>query len=37
VTLFTTVGTVAYQAYWKNSGLQVAITESTSIVKAPAT
>jgi len=35
VTLFTTVGTVAYQAYWKNSGLQVAITESTSIVKAP--
>lgn len=34
VTLFTTVGTVAYQAYWKNSGLQAAITESTSVVKA---
>lgn len=37
VTTFTTVGTVAYMAFWKNSGLQTAITESTSIVKAAPT
>ena len=35
VALFTTVGTTAYMAFWKNTGLQTAITESTSIVKAP--
>lgn len=35
VTTFTTVGTVAYMAFWKNTGLQTAITDSTSIVKPP--
>jgi hypothetical protein len=35
-TIFTTVGTAAYYAYWQHTGLETALTTSTSIVKAPA-
>jgi hypothetical protein len=33
VTLFTTVGTVAYQAFWSHTGLETALTEKTSVVQ----
>lgn len=35
ITLFATVGTVAYNAFWQHTGLERAVTNSTSIVKAP--
>ncbi len=31
VTIFTTVGTVAYTAFWKNTALEPALTAATSI------
>lgn len=34
-TIFTTVGTAAYYAFWQHTGLETALTTSTSIVKAP--
>jgi len=34
--IFTTVGTAAYYGYWKNTGLEAALTSTTSIIKAPA-
>ena len=34
--IFTTVGTAAYYAYWQHTGLEAALTTSTSVVKAPA-
>lgn len=33
--IFTTVGTAAYYAFWQHTGLETALTTSTSIVKAP--
>lgn len=34
--IFTTVGTAAYYAFWQHTGLESALTVSTSVVKAPA-
>lgn len=34
--IFTTFGTAAYYAFWQHTGLEAALTTSTSIVKAPA-
>ncbi len=35
ITLFATVGSVAYYAFWQHTGLEPAITEKTSVVGAP--
>ena len=35
-TIFTTVGTAAYYAFWQHTGIQSALTASTSVVKAKA-
>jgi hypothetical protein len=34
--IFTTIGTAAYYAFWQHTGLEAALTTSTSVVKAPA-
>jgi Na+/glutamate symporter len=37
VTIFVTVGTAAYMAFWRNTGLETALTTSTSVINgAPA-
>ncbi len=33
--IFTTVGTAAYYAFWQHTGVEAALTTSTSVVKAP--
>jgi hypothetical protein len=35
VTIFTTVGTAAYVAFWQNTGLETTVTATTSFIKAP--
>lgn len=35
ITLFATVGTIAYNAFWSHTGLEMAITAKTSIVGPP--
>lgn len=35
ITLFSTVGTVAYNAFWQHTGLETTITAKTSIVGPP--
>lgn len=35
ITLFATVGTVAYNAFWQHTGLEPAITAKTSVVGPP--